>query len=127
MMLKRVLSLSLLVAAGASCSGASGAGYQGVWIEVTELAPNDVPLDTEGHCLTLPLLLGSRVEHTFESETELEISAEATRDEFTITVDGAQSVSTSHDVEELEEEFSETFEVTSDSGVTYVIRLQSGC
>ncbi len=121
------VGLFIALAESSACTSASSAGYRSVRIEVTELTPDNLPVDTENHCLTLPLLLGSRVERTFESNAEVEVSVEATRDEFTVTVEGAQRVSTSHDVEELETELSESFEVTSRSGVTYVIRLQSGC
>lgn len=123
----RAVGSSLLLTFTASCFYASGAGYRRVRIEASELAPDGMPLETEAHCLTLPLLLGSQVDVTFNLDSAIEISAEATRDYFTVTVEGVQSVSTSHDVEELDADFSESFEVTSDSGATFMIRLQSGC
>lgn len=126
-LLFRAIYLALLPALVGSCSGPSGAGYQRLGIVVSGEAADGTELAGLEHCLTVPLLLGSRVEETLEFDGPLSIDVAATRDDFTVTVRGRETVSVEQEADVLDTAWSHEFEVDSSEGDLYGVRLQSGC
>lgn len=118
-------ALGLLLAA---CFGPSNAGYDQVGIIAEQLSTDGDVVEATNHCFTLPLLLGSRIEQTFEIAPGFSLIASGTRDAVEFSGTGAaHDGSVSFTFEDFEGTWSEVFEVTGTDNSTYQVTLRNGC
>ncbi len=105
-----------------ACADPTSAGYDRVGISVRDQAAASVG---PSYCLTLPILIGSRVDAEYELDSGATLFVVALHDRVEMWSDGGSSrVPRTFFTDNL---VPESFEVTSSSGVSYLIEVQSGC
>ncbi len=108
-----------------ACQANGGLPYDHVHVGVVDesgVAAEAVPPD---HCLTLPVLLGSRVRHAFRLDSRLELSLDGDRDGVTAHFAGS-SFRRRIDADELAGS-PVVFQVPSATGHTYEVSLEARC
>ncbi len=79
-------------------------------------------------CVTLPLLVGSRVDETIIIASQIDVDVSATRDRVTVGFVGAGSTpSRTISAKDLRSGYSESFEIESYSGQVFSVTLDSDC
>lgn len=115
--------LFILVAFG--CRGNAGLQYDRVhasvvdeWGEVIDAVPSD-------HCLTLPVLLGSQVRHSFRLDPRLEFMLDADRDGVVVHFEGS-TTQRRFRTRDLGDSPARV-DVASATGRTYEVKVALGC
>jgi hypothetical protein len=121
----RTTSLLLAAALGLGCQANGGLPYDRVHVAVVDdsgATSEAVPPD---HCLTLPVLMGSRVRHDFRLDSRLDLNVDADRDGVTVSFVGS-SVRRRIGVNELADSHVRV-EVKSAEGRDYEVTLEGRC
>lgn len=117
-----------IIASAVACSPPSSAGYTYFALEVTHLATDGDERTSVDECLTMPILLGSRVQHTFRLNQKARLIVETTRDEITLETEGeVEATSTTWSVEQLESQGARSLSLEAEDGSSYELVLSRGC
>ena len=111
-----------------ACLGDYSLGYDQLHVSATRLDGSAVTTSPQNGCVTLPLMLGSRVEKTIRVAAQFDVEVDATRDKVRVSIRGV-SVPDARTIlaEDLRSSFSDDLQVETPAGETFVVRLRSSC
>lgn len=123
-------SLVLLVAALLACDTTPSAlPYARLGIQASDSNGTAVSTVAGNACVLLPVLRGSRIDHTFTVAGTLALAVAANRDGVVVDFQNANpsvaKLQLSRD--RLEHGYSQQFDVVDDTGARYVVLLSSDC
>jgi hypothetical protein len=124
-MRRSLLVLPFLALLG-GCLHDNALEYDQLHISATRDGAAVTTLPSNG-CVTLPLLLGSRVDETIIVATELEVDVSATRERVKVQFPGTGAASRSIDARELRSGYSDDVLVTSFNQHEFSVHLDSDC
>ncbi len=108
-----------------ACQSNAGLSYDRVHLSVSDEAGMALGTVPQDNCLTLPVLLGSRVKARYRLDSALEVILDADRESLQVRFDGA-SARRDIPVGQLSDTPIE-LEVQSPTGATFTVALLSGC